>query len=164
MNARDMLTQNYLKTLIHYNPETGECVRLSKTSFNTKAGEVINGKDDRGYKRLMINRVRYKLHQLIWLYVYGEFPKEDIDHINQDKTDNRLQNLRDVSRSVNCRNIRFRKNSPFGISGISLNDSKYMVRIVQKGKEKYIGRFDDFFEACCVRKSAEHKCQYHSAT
>lgn len=96
-------------------------------------------------------------HRIIWEMVYGECP-DVIDHINGDKHDNRLVNLRNVDRAENMRNRKLNKRNKSGINGVSTRkDGKWLVVI----RTKYIGLFDNFFEACCARKSAEYKAGFH---
>ena len=96
------------------------------------------------------------------MYVHGFFP-EEVDHINHSRTDNRLINLRETDRSGNAKNISKPLNNVSGIMGVSWTKrigkrkSKWEVRACGK----FLGYFDDFFEAVCKRKSAELKLNFH---
>ena len=101
------LTQDELKALVSYDPETGVFVRhVYPVNTKHRMGMQIGGADSYGYLRAKINRRIYKLHHLAWLYVYGEWPSSEIDHINRIKTDNRISNLRLATRSEQVRNSR----------------------------------------------------------
>jgi hypothetical protein len=99
------LDQASLKDWLHYDPETGEFTwaraghRGYKPVVNTKAGSIT-----RGHRVIRINKRGYFAARLAWLYMTGEWPEMDMDHINRDGTDDKWHNLRDVSRSTNCFN------------------------------------------------------------
>lgn len=99
-----MITQEYLKDILEYDPLTGVFLWKKKIAKCIKIGNragFINGK---GYERISINRTQHQSHRLAWLYVHGTMPEQQIDHINRIKTDNRIANLRDVSPSTNQEN------------------------------------------------------------
>lgn len=85
-----------------------------------------------------------------------------IDHINHDKTDNRIENLRQVTHSENHKNRKYRKNTS-GCTGVNIykRTGKWIVTIAIEGVGTNLGYYSDFFEACCVRKSAEVQHGYH---
>lgn len=75
---------------------------LSRRQLGDKAGSVDTST---GYRIVKINSVRYREHRLIWVYMHGKLPTDVIDHINGDRADNRITNLRDVSQAVNMQNM-----------------------------------------------------------
>jgi len=154
-----MLTQKRLKELLTYNPETGVFTRNCTTSPRAQAGQTVGSKHNAGYLCVSIDRKSHLLHRLAWLYMYGFLPEHDIDHINHDRTDNRIRNLRSVTRSENLRNQSVCPRNTSGIMGVSFDSerNKWMVRI----KKKHLGRYSDYFEAICVRKSAESRYGFH---
>jgi hypothetical protein len=99
---------------------------------------------------------------LAWLYVHGEWP-DQIDHINHNTSDNRICNLRNVSHSVNHKNLTLSKDNKSGISGVRWEKStgRWRAEAVQKGIKTITARFDNLFEAACFRKSAEIRFGYH---
>ena len=103
-----MITQEELKKLFYY--ENGKLIRLIRRN-NKIAGTEAGTLTKYGYKRVGINGKYYVEHRLIWLYHYGSFPTQFIDHINRNRSDNRIENLRDVSRRQNNQN---RENFNFG--------------------------------------------------
>ena len=122
------LTHFKLKEILFYNPETGVFIRNDRRNSN---GSI----DAYGYLILKIKGVQYKAHRLAWLYVYGEMPSKNIDHINGNKLDNRISNLRDVPQSVNVKNTNREPNPDTGCIGIHYDTStngllaKYTTRI-----------------------------------
>ena len=151
-----MITQEYLKSILDYDPLTGvftwkerqicdfNCERL-RNGWNTKysfksAGRIKND----GYIQIGINGKRHAAHRLAWFYIYGEWPKNDIDHINGFRNDNRLSNLREATRGENMQNQNeTHKNSNCKYLGVYFcNRSKRFVSLIGvNNKKKYIGKF-----------------------
>jgi hypothetical protein len=137
-----MLTQTELQRLFHYSPDTGIFTRLVAIS-TTRAGDVAGYTHTiSGYHRIKINNRKFLTHRLVWLYVYGFFPPNEIDHINGVRNDNRLTNLRLATRTENMRNISKNSKNKTGFKGVSFNEKtkKYSVKITVDGKEVYIGK------------------------
>lgn len=113
-----MLTVERLKQKLIYNSETG-VFTWKKGRGPVKAGSTAGRLHNQGYIRIAIDYKDYLAHRLAWLYVYGEWPKNEIDHINGVKTDNRIINLRQATREENCRNVKVHKRNRLGIKGVS---------------------------------------------
>ena len=111
-----MLTQAKLKEVIEYDPNTGEFLWLGRERFGSR-GDSPRGTSAKGYHRFQVRGKKYMAHRLAWLYVYGEWPSQ-IDHINQDKKDNRIKNLREVTTSENCQNRPLRADNLTGHKGV----------------------------------------------
>jgi len=145
-----------LKKSITYNPLTGEFIR--------KTGKQISIKPDKttGYLRIMVNRKHYLAHRLAWLYVYGYMPTI-IDHIDGNKTNNKLSNLREVSSLENQRNLTLAKNNTSGVTGVSFSKSrnKWEAKIQVNGKTIHLGRFIELEDAIIARKQGELKYGFH---
>jgi uncharacterized membrane protein len=157
------LTQGYLKRLLHYNADTGIFtwkIRRGGCSSNNVAGALSTN----GYVTISIGKHRYRAHRLAWLYIYGVWTKEDIDHINHIRTDNRINNLRVVSHSDNCKNSSMRTDNTSNVVGVSYSPErkKWCAYITSNYKTTSLGRYKDFFEAVCARKSAENSYNFHT--
>jgi hypothetical protein len=156
------MTQKKIKKLIHYDPVSGFVMAKVNFGTRTKVGDIIKSKKNK-YLRLQINNRRYVLHRLIWLYMTGSFPEKYIDHINHDKTDNRWENLREVSHRDNCRNFPMLSTNTSGQVGVSWNKEKNMwrARINIDDKEIFLGYFVEFHKAVDARKNAEVLYGFH---
>ena len=109
-----MLTDTELKFILHYDPDTG-VFKWTENAPKHVRGKVAGTLNRSGYRMIGINKKVYLAHRLVWLYETGHFPKKHIDHINNDKDDNRLVNLREVTHQENCHNRRDTKeNGTFG--------------------------------------------------
>ncbi|OJW82859.1 MAG: hypothetical protein BGO66_02960 [Alicycliphilus sp. 69-12] len=90
--------------LLSYDPTTGNLTWKESPRYGIPAGAVAGSKNARGYLQVMVAGQKHYAHRLAWLLHYGAWPARVIDHINRDKTDNRIDNLRDVSQAVNLQN------------------------------------------------------------
>lgn len=146
------LTVDALKAVLSYDCDTGKFTWQGRTGqgarFNGKVAGTVHSS---GYTHICLFGHLYKAHRLAWLYVYGDFPKQDIDHVNGKRDDNRICNLRDVSRSVNAQNQRAAQshNSTSGLIGSSwsVSHKKWAASICVSRKLKHIGFFDSAEEA-----------------
>ena len=152
-----MITQERLKELVSYDAETGVFTRLTTTQ-GARAGSIAGRTTKGRYVDIRVDGTRYSGHRLVWLYIYGNFPEIEIDHINHDRTDNRIINLRLAGHKANQKNRSLNKDNTSGVSGISKHISGWSVSI---GGYGYVGLYKDFFEAVCIRKSLENELNYH---
>ena len=175
------LTAEIARELLTYNPDTGKLFwkeRSSKyfknpthrKSFNNQwAGkEALTAITRRksGHPARLDGRLfnkTYSAHRIAWLIYYGEWPKNQIDHINQDPTDNRIENLRDVTHAENNKNRTLQNNSTTGYSGVSFykRDGKYRAEISINNITKHLGYYDTAEEAAAVRAVASINYNYH---
>lgn len=141
--ATEKITRERLSATLSYDPDTGAFVR-KVTCANNRAGTVAGGVNLKGYISIAIGRQRYLAHRLAWLYVHGKWPEGQIDHINLDRTDNRIQNLRDVSHATNQQNqARPHSHNKLGVMGVRRTATgAYAARITVNGKERYIGTYE----------------------
>lgn len=142
----DQLTADRARELVSFDPETGVFVNRINRGNQIKVGSVLGSVSGNGYRLIALDGRRYNAHRVAWLYVYGQWPAGQIDHINGDKLDNRIANLRDVTPSVNRENMRASpKSASLGILGVhKTRDSlrnPYQARIKVKGKQRSIGYF-----------------------
>jgi len=125
--------------------------------------ETSNGKR---YLSVKIKGKHHLVHRVCWLLFYGDKPVKCIDHINGNGLDNKIKNLREVTRSENQRNMRINPKSKSGVMGVCWDkrSKKWHVRYTAKGdknKMSHGGYFSDLFSAVCARKSLEIKHGYH---
>lgn len=151
-------TYSELKKNIAYNPDTGS-MSWKQSKRGRRPNKVGAIRPD-GYVTVCVNGKQMLAHQIAWMLGNKTDAKPKvIDHINKDKLDNRLANLRDGTNGINEMNHNVHKNSPFGISGVrrSCKPNHYQAYISKRGNFKSFYHGNDFFEACCARKSAENK-------
>jgi hypothetical protein len=132
-----MLTQDSLKNALDYDPETG--------LFTWRAGSrggLVAGSDRNGYVRIKVAGETHYAHRLAILYQGGSWPSGEVDHINRQRADNRICNLRDVSRRLNQHNrAEAPKNSKSGVLGVYMNRGRYRAQIKVGGEVNYLGSF-----------------------
>lgn len=134
-----------IKELFNYDPETGILRWIGSRSNRVKYLDIAGTIGKSGYLMVGILDKRYQVHRVIWFYMYGKWPDGDIDHINGIKTDNRIENLRDVTRSVNKQNIkRANLNNKYKLLGVFWHKAskKYLAKIMLNGNSKHLGLFD----------------------
>ena len=155
LTSRKKLTQKRVRELFDYLP-SGFLVRKARTAMCTKAGDII-GVNGNGYVHVGVDGVNYKAHRVIWLWHYGCFPKQGIDHINRNPNDNRIENLRQANQSCNLINTGNRIDNTSGVKGVWWYQryNKWHVYIRINGKHKHLGYYQDFDEAVCYRLAAE---------
>jgi len=160
------LTQEYLKERLLYNENTGVFKWKKVNAININIGDVAGRTLSNGYIQigLRINKkdMRFYAHRLAWLYVYGEFPDNLIDHINHQRNDNRISNLRQVDNSTNKKNMPKRKNSSSIINGVRKQDNRWISTIGINNKNIYLGSFADKNEAICARLHANRLYKFHA--
>ncbi|CCJ48937.1 HNH endonuclease [Bordetella parapertussis] len=156
---RELLELASLRSLLSYNPESGE-FRWLKTNSNASVAGSVAGRsiNSDGYKQIVIAGRFYKAHRLAWFYVHGEWPNQ-IDHINGIRTDNRLSNLRNVSAQHNTHNQRNpHKNNRSGFLGVVARpNGRYQAEIRVNGRKKFIGTFSTPEEASLAYVSAKRE-------
>jgi hypothetical protein len=158
-----MVTQARLKELFDYNPETGLFTRNISHTNSVKVGDIAGCKGKRGYWDIRVDGKNLKAHRLAWLYMYGELPEEFIDHIDHNKINNRISNLRCASRTENQRNLGMRSDNTSGITGVTWHSQrgKWLAQIWVNGKKVHLGVFLSIDDAARARKDAEIKYSFH---
>lgn len=139
------LTQEKLKKELYYDPQTGQFIwRKGRNN-----GRVAGWKEPRptGGERLRI-KVDYKTYyasRLAWLYMTGQWPEEEVDHVNRDSLDNRWENLRAATIAQNRSNTGVRSHNKLGVKGVACtrNGKRFTARIRVHGKRVFLGTFDD---------------------
>lgn len=137
-----MITQERLKELFEYDHSTGQFIR-KKSFAGQRVGMIAGTKRRDGYIQIRVDGTMYRAHRLVWVYVNGDIPSMEIDHIDGDKSNNRIENLRDVTRIKNLHNqTKPRADSKTRIRGASKCGNKFAAMISIKGKTKYLGVYD----------------------
>ena len=129
--------------LFEYNKEDGLLLR-KKRQPRTQVGSIAGCTTPQGYRYVQFDGRKYAVHRLIWLLEFGFFPEQTIDHIDGNKLNNKVQNLRDVPVKQNCENKGVQANNKLGVRGVSYKPSKkkYVAQIQNNGKNKHLGCFD----------------------
>lgn len=157
------MDQDYLKSVLDYNKETGKftwkkrdliffkSVRAAN-SFNSKySGKRAGNKNISGYRTIRLHGDNYYEHRLAWMYVYGKFPKNEIDHINSNRSDNSIKNLRLATRAENSQNQQKAPshNKYTKLIGVSFNKRAglFIAQIKINRKNNHLGYFSDPIKA-----------------
>ena len=183
MATKPLPTPQYLRQLLRYEPETGKLFWRERPAnlfkpdgYRTPEGCAANwnsrwaGKEaftaniGTGHLHGRIDYKAHLAHRVAWALHYGEWPKGEIDHINHDPADNRVENLRDVTHSENLKNQSLRRNNRSGVTGVKLRQEggPWIANIKHAGKLIYLGKFDRFEDAVAARKEAEGRYGYHA--
>lgn len=160
MKYNNELTYERLKEVVNYDPETGIFTWKIKLNNNLVVGSIAGTLTTRRHIRLTIDGNHCQAHRLAWLYVYGEWPEGDVDHINNIRTDNRIENLRLATKSQNGMNCKVAEDNKSGVKGVCWDQrlKRWRAYVTKEGKttEK---RFKSFEEAAeYVKKLREELC------
>ena len=158
MNEQELIKE--LNSFCKYNPETGELISIKqRQGSRTKIGDSLGCLNNDGYLQLYVGNKNHYIHRLIWLLHRGSWPKNNIDHKDQNPSNNRLNNLRDVTQLVNIKNTAKLCNNTSGITGVSWDKqtAKWRAMIKINAKTIYLGLFYDKNLAIKARKEAEIK-------
>jgi hypothetical protein len=151
-----MIQLERLKNILSFNPDTGIFVWKESTAHRTKVGSVAGAVSVKGYVKIQVDRRLYAAHRLAWFYHYGEWPDGIVDHINRNRSDNRIANLRVVSASQNMRNCGLRSTNTSGYKGVSYfaHRKKWAAQIRIHGENWVVGMFDTPEAAAAAYKNA----------
>lgn len=175
MSVKNDLTFSYVKECLFYNPDTGVLTwnhrprehfktdALYKIFISKCAGKVAGWVTSFGYINIRINGRAYKAHRLAWLLSNGKWPDNFIDHINGDRADNRLCNLRDVDKFQNAQNIARPSNNTLGFIGVAKVSKGvgYRAQIFFRGESIHLDRFLTIEEAVEAREKAQIELGFH---
>ena len=160
---KNKITQEQLKKQLHYDPETGVFTWLVSNQGRCQAGKVAGAPHAKGYRQLQVAGMNNLEHRLVWLYVHGYFPGAGVDHINGDRADNRLANLRLATNSENQQNLPAAgRGGSSGRLGVSLDGrtQKWRAYITVDKVRWDIGRFSTKEAASEAYRTA--KAQLHT--
>jgi hypothetical protein len=153
------LSAQRLRELLHYEPKTGLFVWIYQHKKSARMlGKQAGSQDNMGYLQIKIDGLQHKSHRLAWLYVYGSWPDKQIDHINGDSQNNRIENLRQATASQNRANSKLNKDNKSRFKGAHLRvgNRKYQAMIKINGRSRHLGIFtspEDAHAAYCAAAS-----------
>lgn len=139
-----LVSQERLKEVFSYDIDTGLFTWLIRTGGHSKVGKIAGTLHATGYIHIAIDGRSYQAHRLAYLYMMGEWPKNDVDHMDGIRDNNRWNNLRDATRSENNQNQKIaRSDNKTGIAGVNWHKGKksFSSSITVSGKRKYLGHF-----------------------
>ena len=140
------LTRARLLDVLDYDQEAG-VFRWKVSRGTRKAGALAGNRHDDGYSYIKLDRVIYRATRLVWLWLYGRWPREHIDHKDGNTSNDRIANLREASRSQNLANAKLKKNSVTGFKGVTVRGNKFRVSVTKNGKRFHLGHFPSAIEA-----------------
>lgn len=136
------ITRERLGELLSYDPETGVFTRLVHRG-SERAGSMAGSPTPDGYLQITVDRRVYRVHRLAWFYMTGEWPKNQIDHIDLNRTNNRWSNLRDATNAQNNANKRIPVTNTTGFKGVRRDrGDKYRAEVRFNGKKISINGLD----------------------
>lgn len=158
MKFSETLTQAALREQVSYNQNTGLFTRLISVR-NSKAGSTPGQMTKRGYIQFCVGAKSYLSHRLAWLWMTGNWPRGEIDHIDGNPSNNKWHNLRDASHRENMRNQKTRRDNVARLKGVSWRPEfgKWQAQIVINGYHEYLGLFDCPTAAHCAYVIAAYK-------
>ena len=157
-----MLTVETLKKHLSYDPASGEFTRIKWVNRGPAKARAGRTSLSTGYREIRVDGARYLAHRLAWLYIYEEWPRDCIDHINRVRDDNRICNLRESNPTENAANIAVQKNSSVGKKGIWLVGRKYRAHIMANGVRIHLGYFKtpELAAAAYAEAAAKHHGEF----
>lgn len=142
------LTAERIRTLLDYDHETGDLIWRVDRTGGTKAGDIAGSIKNHGYRMVKIDGTLYAAHRIVWAWHHGDWPINEIDHADRNPVNNRIENLRDVDRSVNVANRATWGRT--GFKGVIQHRNRYVAQITIDGEHRHIGSYltpDEAFEA-----------------
>lgn len=142
MSKYDLITHDYLLSILDYNKLTG-VFTWKVNKHRAYAGDVAGCENNSGYIKIGINNHEYRAHRLAWFYVHGKWPTSDIDHIDMNKSNNAISNLRLASKTENRQHVGIRKHNKCGFKGVWFDEKRKHFRVEIKNNKKriYLGSF-----------------------
>jgi len=136
------LTFDTANEIFVYDPDTGYITNKVRRSSTAYEGDRAGRIDSKGYLRIRVKDRTFRAHRLAWWLFYGEWPAYSIDHINRDRSDNRICNLRSASRVENQGNSKLNSNNTSGYKGVTYDGKRWRSYISIENKTKLLGVFD----------------------
>ncbi len=153
------ITRERLIEVLEYSPDTGVFKWRRQLSARMRVGSVAGSRNQLGYVQIKIDGGYYSASRLAWLYVHGTWPKLELDHIDRDRSNNRMANLRDVSRKQNMENVGVRGDNTSGLPGVSFDKRSGMWKAQIQHFKRKIGlglhaSIDEAYNAYCNARDA----------
>lgn len=152
-------TPEQLRMLFEYDPVTGALL-WREGAPRGLAGKQAGSIDSKGRRRVEHHGRSYAAHQIAFAIHHGRWANGQVDHINRNKTDNRICNLREATNVENCCN-RARRPGATGVRGVTLHKGRYIARVMIDGRSVSLGSFDSVHEASSAYAAGVIK--YHGA-
>jgi len=148
---------------IGYNADNGDFFWNVSPCNSVAAGRKAGSINKDGYLEVKLKGVKYAAHRIAWFLYYGFEASKDLDHINHDRTDNRIDNLREVTKSENSRNASKRVDNSSGFTGVAWikRNRKWHAKIWLFGKYKHLGYHTTIVDAVCARIKANRVNNFH---
>ena len=159
-----MIHQDRLQKLLDYDPDTGLFTWLVRTNKRIKIGAAAGSPHNEGYRQIKIDGEKHLAHRLAWLWMTGDWPAHQLDHINGIRDDNRWDNLREATQAENNQNMAMHRDNTSGFMGVCWHRlaGKWMAQIRVAGRSRYLGLFttpEAAHEAYVAAKSELHTFQ-----
>jgi hypothetical protein len=169
MSKNDLPSPEYLRQRLSYDPETGRLYwryhEKMPNYWNTRFAGTLAGNIDpcHGYYIIGVDGIRYRMHRVIWAMEHGSWPAHHIDHVDGNKLNNKIQNLRDVESRENHLNQAIPKNNKSGVIGVFWHKgrARWRADIKVNGFVKTIGYFLSLDDAAVARMAAEVEFGFH---
>jgi hypothetical protein len=176
VSCKKIISAEYVRLLVSYDGMTGLLTWLPRSreffasdksckTWNTRfSGKIAGSPTEAGHRRICLLDKSYKEHHVVWMHCHGRKHVGQIDHINHNRSDNRIQNLREISgNSENQKNAALDIRNKSGVNGVRWceNRKKWLAQIKSEGKAYNLGRYDSFDEAIAARQSANLKYGFH---
>ena len=161
----------YLRERLDYNPETGVFIWRSRPlehfpnaalcgTWNTRyAGKPAGFRHGKGYRQISVDDIKYMTHRIAWAMEHDGPMPQDIDHIDGDRANNRIANLRAATRSENLANAMIARHNTSGAKGVHFNRywGKFEAHITHHYKYYHLGKFDTLEQAAAARRKAAER-------
>jgi hypothetical protein len=155
MKYLDNISQEYLKSILHYNPDTGLWTWIARRP-KIRVGDIAGGLSEDGYLKIRIDRKKYLAHRLAHLYMTGKWPDEEIDHEDLCRANCKWDNIREATRTQNFGNQRKYSNNKSGIKGVCWDKDarKWLAQIQVNSRKIKLGRYRNIEDAAKAYESA----------
>lgn len=163
--STEILTQQRLHELLHYDKDTGIFTNKITRGPNALVGQQAGCIDIiTGYRSIIVDSIKYRANRLAWFYVEGYWPEHDIDHKDRNRHNNRWMNLRHISRQCNIRNMKIKVNNTSGVTGVfwRKTNRKWASFITVSYKKLHLGTYENKLDAVSARWEGEKKYNFPS--